>query len=29
VAWAIARNLKLDSVVIDLDLAFGTAGPRL
>jgi len=25
VAWAIARNLKLDSVVIDLDLAFGTA----
>ncbi len=24
-AWAIARNLKLDSVVIDLDLAFGTA----
>jgi pilus assembly protein CpaE len=26
VAWAIARNLKLDSVVIDLDLAFGTAG---
>jgi len=26
VAWAIARNLSLDSVVIDLDLAFGTAG---
>src|SRR6202030_1261140 len=26
IAWAIARNLKLDSVVIDLDLAFGTAG---
>src|SRR5579859_5716741 len=26
VAWAVARNLKLDSVVIDLDLAFGTAG---
>jgi pilus assembly protein CpaE len=26
VAWSIARNLKLDSVVIDLDLAFGTAG---
>jgi len=25
VAWSIARNLKLDSVVIDLDLAFGTA----
>jgi pilus assembly protein CpaE len=25
-AWAIARNIKLDSVVIDLDLAFGTAG---
>src|ERR1700760_2774672 len=25
VAWAIARNLTLDSVVIDLDLAFGTA----
>jgi len=25
VAWAIARDLKLDSVVIDLDLAFGTA----
>src|SRR5579872_1632939 len=25
VAWEIARNLKLDSVVIDLDLAFGTA----
>jgi pilus assembly protein CpaE len=26
VAWAIARDLQLDSVVIDLDLAFGTAG---
>ena len=26
VAWAIARDLALDSVVIDLDLAFGTAG---
>jgi pilus assembly protein CpaE len=26
VAWAIARNLSLDSVVTDLDLAFGTAG---
>ncbi len=26
VAWAIARDLGLDSVVIDLDLAFGTAG---
>jgi pilus assembly protein CpaE len=25
VAWAIARDLGLDSVVIDLDLAFGTA----
>lgn len=25
VAWAIARDLDLDSVVIDLDLAFGTA----
>jgi pilus assembly protein CpaE len=25
VAWAIARDLALDSVVIDLDLAFGTA----
>jgi pilus assembly protein CpaE len=25
IAWAIARNLKLDSVVIDLDMAFGTA----
>lgn len=25
-AWAIARQLKLDSVVVDLDLAFGTAG---
>jgi pilus assembly protein CpaE len=26
VAWAIARDLSLDSVVADLDLAFGTAG---
>ncbi len=26
VAWAIARDLKLDSVVADLDLPFGTAG---
>jgi pilus assembly protein CpaE len=26
VGWAIARDLKLDSVVTDLDLAFGTAG---
>jgi pilus assembly protein CpaE len=26
VAWAIARNLATDSVVADLDLAFGTAG---
>jgi pilus assembly protein CpaE len=26
VAWMIARDLALDSVVIDLDLAFGTAG---
>jgi pilus assembly protein CpaE len=26
VAWAIAREVALDSVVIDLDLAFGTAG---
>ena len=26
VAWAIARDLLLDSVVTDLDLAFGTAG---
>src|SRR5579859_3477160 len=25
VAWAIARDLSLDSVVIDLDMAFGTA----
>jgi pilus assembly protein CpaE len=25
VAWAIARDLAMDSVVIDLDLAFGTA----
>jgi pilus assembly protein CpaE len=26
VAWAIARDLAMDSVVVDLDLAFGTAG---
>src|SRR5579871_4389828 len=26
VAWAVARDLSLDSVVTDLDLAFGTAG---
>jgi pilus assembly protein CpaE len=26
VAWAVARDVALDSVVIDLDLAFGTAG---
>ncbi|MBX6425074.1 MAG: CtpF protein [Variibacter sp.] len=26
IAWAIARDLKLDSVVADLDLPFGTAG---
>ncbi|WP_051460150.1 CpaE family protein [Methylopila sp. 73B] len=26
VSWAIARQIKLDSVVVDLDLAFGTAG---
>ena len=26
VAWAIARDLAMDSVVTDLDLAFGTAG---
>jgi len=26
VAWAIARDLTMDSVVVDLDLAFGTAG---
>jgi pilus assembly protein CpaE len=26
VVWTIARDLALDSVVIDLDLAFGTAG---
>jgi pilus assembly protein CpaE len=25
-SWAIARQIKLDSVVVDLDLAFGTAG---
>src|SRR5436190_436428 len=26
VAWAVARDLSLDSVITDLDLAFGTAG---
>src|SRR6201986_4422515 len=26
VAWAIAKDLSMDSVVADLDLAFGTAG---
>lgn len=26
VSWSIARELRLDSVVVDLDLAFGTAG---
>ncbi len=26
VAWAVARELKLDTVVVDLDLGFGTAG---
>jgi pilus assembly protein CpaE len=26
IAWAIARDLALESVVVDLDLAFGTAG---
>jgi pilus assembly protein CpaE len=26
IAWSIARDLKLDTVVADLDLAFGTAG---
>jgi len=26
IAWALARDLALDSVVADLDLAFGTAG---
>ena len=26
IAWATARDLSLDSVVTDLDLAFGTAG---
>ncbi len=25
-AWAVARELKLDTVVVDLDLGFGTAG---
>jgi pilus assembly protein CpaE len=26
IAWAVARDLQLDTVVTDLDLAFGTAG---
>jgi pilus assembly protein CpaE len=26
VAWAVAREVKLDTVVVDLDLGFGTAG---
>ena len=26
IAWAVARDLSLDSVITDLDLAFGTAG---
>lgn len=26
VAWAVARSLALDTVIVDLDLAFGTAG---
>ncbi len=26
IAWAVARDLRLDAVVADLDLAFGTAG---
>src|SRR5206468_1956402 len=26
IAWAVARNLSLDTVVTDLDLGFGTAG---
>jgi pilus assembly protein CpaE len=26
VGWAVARELKLDTVVVDLDLGFGTAG---
>jgi len=26
VAWAVARGLQLDTVVVDLDLGFGTAG---
>jgi pilus assembly protein CpaE len=26
IAWAVARDLKLDTVVTDLDLGFGTAG---
>jgi len=26
IAWAVARDFKLDTVVTDLDLAFGTAG---
>ena len=29
IAWSIARDVKLDAVVADLDLPFGTAGPRL
>ena len=29
IAFSIARDLVLDAVVTDLDLAFGTAGPRL
>ncbi|HLH98450.1 MAG TPA: AAA family ATPase [Xanthobacteraceae bacterium] len=26
IAWAVAREIKLDTVVVDLDLGFGTAG---
>jgi pilus assembly protein CpaE len=26
IAWAVAREVKLDTVVVDLDLGFGTAG---
>lgn len=26
VAWAVARNLQMDTVIVDLDLPFGTAG---
>ena len=29
IAWSIARDVHLDAVVADLDLPFGTAGPRL